>query len=409
MIRKLRMKFIAIAMGSLILVIVVLMGLINLLNYHRMIENADAVLDILVENDGAFPMPNNPNDFFGKRQMSPETPYETRFFIVHLDRQGEVLFADMGKIAAVDEGTAVSYAEEVWKKGTAEGFIGQYRYRQKEIDGGYLIVFLDCDRNIDSCRDFLMTSCGVSFFGIVLVFLLIFVLSKQAMRPVYESYEKQKQFITDAGHEIKTPLSIINADIDVLEMDIGENEWLEDIQKQTHRLSVLTKDLIYLAKMEEEDKKLQMIDLPFSDIVEETAQSFQALAISQNKSFSVNIEPMIMQYGDESALRQLVCILLDNAVKYSGEEGQVSLNMEKTGRTVSLSVYNTSAPVSKENIERLFDRFYRIDQSRNTITGGYGIGLSIAQAIVQAHKGDIRACTDDGHSLRITVSFPSRF
>lgn len=408
MIRKLRIKFIAITMSSILAVIVVLMGMVNLLNYQKMVEHADMMLDMLVENDGNFPMHPDSKDFFEQRKMSPETPYETRFFIVHLNDQSEVEYTDTGKVAAVDTETAISYAKEALEKGNTKGFIDQYRYQQKTIDDGTLFVFLDCNRNIDSFQDFLLISCGVSFFGILLVLLLILFFSKRAMKPFSENYEKQKRFITDAGHEIKTPLAIINADIDVLEMDIGENEWLTDIQKQANRLSVLTKDLIYLARMEEENKNLQMIDLPFSDIVEETAQSFQALAISQNKTITINVQPMIMLYGDEKAFRQLVSILLDNAIKYSGKDGDISLNLEAAGRSVKLSVENTSEAISKENIEHLFDRFYRIDHSRNTLTGGYGIGLSIAQAIVQAHKGEIHASTKDEHSLKITAKFPGK-
>ena len=406
MIRKLRIKFIIIAMSSIFAVIVLLMLLINLFNYSGMIEKSDRILDILIENGGVFPELNDPKEFFDKRRLSEETPYETRFFYVLLDKEGEVLDTDTGKIAAIDTKKAISYAKEVVNKEKDQDFIGQYRYRKKATKEGYLLVFLDCDRNMDSCWEFFITSCVVSVFGMFLVFLLIVIFSARAMKPVYESYEKQKRFITDAGHEIKTPLAIINADVDVLEMDVGENEWLEDIQKQTHRLAVLTKDLIYLAKMEEDNKNLQMIDFPFSDIVEETAQSFQALAISQNKTFLADIQPMLMLHGDENALRQLVSILLDNAVKYSGEAGKISLKLVKTGRSLRLSVSNTSEPITKENISRLFDRFYRVDQSRNTMTGGYGIGLSIAQAIVKTHKGEIKADTKDGHSLIITAVFP---
>lgn len=406
MIRKLRIKFIIIAMGSLLAVIVMLMGMINLLNYNRMIEHADAVLDILVENDGKFPKTLNAKDFFGEHKMSQETPYETRFFVVHLNEQEEVVYVDTGKVAAVNITTAASYVEKAIEKDKMEGFIGEYRYRKKAMDEGYMFVFLDCNRSMDSFQGFLVTSAGVSILGVFLVFLLILFLSGRAIKPVYESYEKQKRFITDAGHEIKTPLAIIHADIDVLKMDIGENEWLVDVQKQTKRLSELTKDLIYLAKMEEKNNHLQMIDLPFSDIVEETSQSFQALAVSQNKTITLNIQPMIKLFGDEKALRQLVSILLDNAIKYSEKEGAISLNLETSGRVVKLSIYNTSKKISKENIDHLFDRFYRMDQSRNSMTGGYGIGLSIAQAIVQAHKGNLRAWTKDEHSLTITATFP---
>ena len=222
-----------------------------------------------------------------------------------------------------------------------------------------------------------------------------------------ESYEKQKQFITDAGHEIKTPLTIIDADAEVLQADIGDNEWLEDIRAQTRRLAALTNDLIYLSKMEEADRKLQMIEFPFSDMVMETAQSFQALARTQEKSFLCQIQPMVPLCGDERALRQLVSILLDNALKYTGEGGSIRFTLQRQARVLHLEVWNTTRqPVSTGNLDMLFDRFYRMDRSRSSQTGGYGIGLSIAKAIVAAHKGKISAVSRDGKSLSIHVFLP---
>ena len=387
MIRKLRIKFIIIAMGSLLAVIVMLMGMINLLNYNRMIEHADAVLDILVENDGKFPKTLNAKDFFGEHKMSQETPYETRFFVVHLNEQEEVVYVDTGKVAAVNITTAASYVEKAIEKDKMEGFIGEYRYRKKAMDEGYMFVFLDCNRSMDSFQGFLVTSAGVSILGVFLVFLLILFLSGRAIKPVYESYEKQKRFITDAGHEIKTPLAIIHADIDVLKMDIGENEWLVDVQKQTKRLSELTKDLIYLAKMEEKNNHLQMIDLPFSDIVEETSQSFQALAVSQNKTITLNIQPMIKLFGDEKALRQLVSILLDNAIKYSEKEADVLGEWVKT----------LPEPFDKEMAE-----LYQEMEAQQTLESRIYKALDKLEALIQHNESDIKTWIPLEYNLQMT-------
>ena len=233
--------------------------------------------------------------------------------------------------------------------------------------------------------------------------ILVIVLSKKIVKPVIESYEKQKRFITDAGHEIKTPLTVIDADAEVLEMDCGDNEWLKDIRKQTAKLKDLTNNLIYLSRMEENQDKVVMIDFPISDIVEETAASFQALAVTQEKRFDCEIEPMLTCYGNEQNIQRLLEILLDNALKYSNAGGHISVKLKKNGKGIILSVYNTAEHVSKENISHIFERFYRLDESRNSKTGGYGIGLSIANAIVQAHKGKITAETEDEKSLKITV------
>ena len=191
-------------------------------------------------------------------------------------------------------------------------------------------------------------------------------------------------------------------------MEQGENEWTQDIQKQAQRLTALTKDLVYLAKMEESEDSIPMIEFPFSDVVSEAASSFQALAQTQGKKFQCNIQPMLSITGNEKALHQLVSILLDNALKYSPENGTVTLTVEKQNRSVRLSVFNTTAEkIAKENLSKLFDRFYRIDASRDSRTGGYGIGLSVAKAIVAAHNGKIQAQTEDGDSLQITVTLPT--
>ena len=409
MIRKLRRKLIAAAMLSLFLVLLIIMGTVNLLNYEKIVSRADQTLSILKENDGNFPQ----KPVFEPRRhdrdaLPPELPYESRFFSVLLDDAGQSISADIGKIAAVDTDEAVQFAQQVWGSGKKSGFMGDYRYARQELDGSTRIIFLDCTRDLSTFRAFLLASLGISALGLLAVLGLIFLFSNRIIRPVLESYEKQKQFITDAGHEIKTPLTIIDADAEVLGMEVGENEWLADIQAQTKRLADLTNHLILLSRMEEAQNQMQMLEFPFSDLVQEAAQSFQALAKTQEKSFTASIQPMISLRGDERALRQLVSTLLDNAVKYSGENGRVRLTLEKQGKSVLLSVENTIASPMPENLDRLFDRFYRADKSRNSQIAGYGLGLSIAKAITDAHKGKICAVSPDGETLSIRVTLPAQ-
>ncbi len=417
MIRKLRIKFTMMAMASLFLVLAVIVAGINALNYRGIIREADGILSILLENDGTFPRMDalKGDGKKGKEKekgmgmggpMSPETRYEIRHFSVRLGKDGKVVSADTGKISAVDTQEAIAYAEDVFAGGSQEGFVGIYRYRQQKDGDGALVVFVDCRRSLSTFRDFLATSCGISLLGMAAVLFLILLFSGRIIGPVSESYEKQKRFITDAGHEIKTPLAIIEADAEVLVMDMGENEWLSDIKRQAERLADLTDSLISLSRMEEGKEQLQMVDFPISDLVAETAQSFQTMAQMQGKKFASEICPMLFMRGDESAIQRLVTILLDNALKYSGENGEISLTLEKQGKTVRLSVYNTAENVERESLPHLFERFYRADSSRNSSTGGYGLGLSIAYAIVSAHKGKIAASTKDGKSMLITVSLP---
>ena len=231
----------------------------------------------------------------------------------------------------------------------------------------------------------------------------MFFLSARIVKPFSENYEKQKRFITDAGHELKTPLTIIDADTEVLEMDFGESEWLSDIQNQTKRLADLTNNLILLSRMEEEQPRELMVDFPLSDVVEETLGTFQALAKTQHKNLTGNIAPMISMRGDEKAIRRLVTILLDNAVKYSGENGEIAVTLEKQKRRVRLSVFNTTEFISKEHTQHLFDRFYTTDQSRTKKTTG--LGLAIAQRLVTRMGGQIVASLQNG-IFAIQVVFP---
>ena len=236
---------------------------------------------------------------------------------------------------------------------------------------------------------------------------MLLLFSGRIVRPIAESYEKQKRFITDAGHELKTPITIIRADADVLQAEMeAENEWITDIRAQTQRLAELTEDLVYLSRMEEENPSLQMQEFSLSELVEETAQSFQALARSKGKAFRSSVTPDLNVSGDEKALAKLVSILLDNAMKYSPEGGTVALSLEQAGKSARLVVKNSTLPMQKGNADRLFERFAREDSSRNSESGGFGLGLAIAKAVTEAHKGRIHAESEDGVSLTVAVELP---
>lgn len=412
MIRKLRIKLIIASMVSLLAVLLVIMSAVNIVYYRQVMQDADNTLALLAENNGFFPKTNReppPDEPFPKKELhlSPELPYETRYFFVTLSPDGSVQSVNTGKIAAVDTSDAIDYAQSVWEQGKTQGFADQYRFLVDSSSSETLILFLDCSRGLDNFKTLLFACISVSFVGSLLVLLLLIFLSGRIVRPFLENYEKQKQFITDAGHELKTPLTILNADAEILAMDYGENEWISDIQAQTKRLADLTNDLILLSRMEEEQTQLQMLELPLSDIAEETIAPFQAVARTQDKTLELHIQPMLSMRGDEKSLRKLFSILLDNAVKYSSPQSTISCTLERQKNLICLSVWNAVDHITKAQTEHLFDRFYRTDQSRNSQTGGYGLGLSIALAIVTAHKGKITASTADEASLRITVMFPA--
>lgn len=424
MIRKLRIKFITASMLALTLVLLVILGGINGMSYRKTVDDADAILAVLAESQGRFPqrLPPGEEEPFQKNPQSgkaggygmlrrqgftDETPYESRFFSVLLDEEGRVLSADTGKIAAVDESTAEEYARQVWESGKARGFLGVYRFTKSQEAEGCRIIFLDCGRSLSGFRAVLLASISLSMLGLLAVLVLLLLFSGRIVAPAAESHEKQRRFITDAGHEIKTPLTIIGADADLLELEWGESEWLTDIKRQTQRLTGLTNDLIALSRMDEEKPQLQCIEFPLSDVVEEVAQAFLGPAKAKQITVEMEIQPLLSFNGEEKAIRQLVSILMDNAVKYAPEKGRIRLRLEKEGRCLKLSVGNTTAqPVEKEQLSRMFDRFYRADASRNSATGGYGLGMAIARGIVDAHRGKIQAVSPEEKRLLVLVSLP---
>ncbi|MBQ9783474.1 MAG: HAMP domain-containing histidine kinase [Clostridia bacterium] len=411
MIKKLKIKFIALAMVSLLILLSVLVLAMNLINYTSVVREADEILSLLSHNKGRFPAPGEDGDFKGNKvppHMSPELPYEIRYFSVLLTQDGNVLLTETSRITAVDSSEASQYAKEVLASDQERGFTDQFRFIRFEENDAVRITFLDCGRQLDSVRSFLLTSAGIALIGFVLVFFVMFFCSGRIIRPIAQSYEKQKRFITDAGHEIKTPLTIIRANADILEMEYGKNEALADIQQQSARLASLTADLVSLARMEESDGSLPMIDFPLSEIVRETVHPFQSLAQTQGKELTCQIQPMLTLHGNSKAIQQLLSILLDNAMKYSPEGGRIAVSLSGTHRAMTLRVYNTTAqPIAKEDLPFVFDRFFRTDPSRSSETGGHGIGLSIAKAIVHSHGGKIQASTKDGMSFCITVTFPA--
>lgn len=393
MYRKLQYKFVGIAMGSLLLIIVVIIGAINIYNYYYMNNIANGLLQQLADNNGRFPQyeqEEQVDSILGNNyKITPETSFETRFFTVRIAQAGTGLEVNVSSIAAVSSEQAEQYARSVLSRKNSTGYWDFYKYLVVERSDSTLIIFLDRYTQIQSVRAFSCISCLIGIMSLAVMFILVSLLSERAIKPVIESAEKQKRFITDAGHEIKTPLAIISANTEVLELNQGKNEWTESIRKQTNRLDTLVKRLLTLSKTEEERVQFVFTELAASDLVWETVISFEPLATGQGKHFDVNIEPDLTVNGDEISFRQLVSILLDNAIKYTRDQGEIRVTLKRQGKAVVLEVCNRSDAMPEGDLNRLFDRFFRADPSRSRVSGSYGIGLSIAKAIVQAHKGKI--------------------
>lgn len=351
---------------------------------------------------------------------SPELAYETRYFTVLFDESENAVLVDTGRISAVSESEAVEYAAKALNRKGSSGFIGDYRYLVGEADENNcrMVIFRDCGIGLQNFRNFRNISIFVSLLCLIGVGILVFLASGRIVRPVAESYEKQKRFITDAGHEIKTPLSIITADAEVLEMELendsedsGEagsvssgNEWISDIKTQTKRLSELTQDLISLSKMEETSTMLEMKDLDLSALLKSQTGSFGAVATASNKTISSNIEDGIHIQGDQKSIESLLSIVLDNAVKYCPENGHIDVTASRYKKGAKIELTNdTEETLSAEECKNMFERFYRTDASRNSATGGHGIGLSMAKAIVSKHKGRITAASGSEKKLTVTI------
>ena len=343
--------------------------------------------------------PDKPGEKHDDR-FSPETPFQTRYFSVVVSG-GEITSYSLDNIAAVDETDAKSYAEQIIDDGADEGFIGIYRYMVTSCDDitdGIRIIFVDCRQEIESFRNSLVYSVGVSLIGFLAVFMLVLFWSKKIFKPVAESYEKQKRFITDASHEIKTPLTIIDANTEVIEMVNGESEWTQNTRKQVKRLTSLTNQMVALSRLDENPEPKEKIEFDISDVAYEVVDHFSTLSEVKGKKIKTDIEDGVRYIGDENSIRQLISILVDNAMKYAVESKDIEISLRRDGRKVRFVLQNMTEGMEEGSQDILFERFYRPDSSRNSETGGSGIGLSLAKSIVEAHKGKITAkCDKNGY------------
>lgn len=403
--KKLRKKFIFFSVGVVFIVLILIAGCVNLINLSQLNYRSEAVSEILVENDGEFPkMKNNGDTDFLKDRLSPEMAFSNRFFTVKTDVEKNVITVNTGDVYLTSATEAVEYAKNVLKTGNQTGFLNGFKYTVSEKDYGILIVFVDVSRDFSVFYSTLRNSFLVSAIVLVAVAVLSLILSKKAVSPMVLAYEKQKRFITDASHELKTPLAIINTSADVLEMEKGTSKWTDNIHKQVIRLNELIGNLITLTKLEEE-QKIEKKEFSFSDIIKEIFYEYELIMSNSNKKIVGDIDEGINFVGDEKLIRQFITILLDNSMKYAKENSTVNISLKKQNRKIVFSVENEADGLEVKNYDVLFERFYRSDNSRNSKTGGYGIGLSVAKTIVLQHKGKISAESSDGKSIIFKAKF----
>ena len=413
MIEKLQKRFIFITIVSLFIVLLVILGTINFFNIVKFENKSNELIDIIIQNDGILPRKfNKPKDIPPhnrpfKFDYSDETPYQTRYFYTKVYRNNTVSI-DIKNIASIGYLEAREISDKVLNSNKVSGYKGIYKFKVVSKFDYDFVVFLDCRQEIVVVTDFAILSFLVGFVALILFSILLITLSKKVIRPFIESSEKQKRFITDAGHELKTPISIVLANTEVIEIYNGESEWTKSIKNQINRLSDLIKGLLTLAKMDESNFKLEVEKFSCSDVVNKLIENFYTLFDSKNIDVHFNVGENIEIIGNRSNFYNLISILLDNSVKYTNYRGHIKIFLVDKDNKIEFLILNSCDENLKGDLEYLFDRFYRIDKSRSRESGGYGIGLSIAKSIVKAHKGKISA-NGYGKEVQFKVVLPKKF
>ncbi len=444
MVKQLQKKFIISAMTAVTILLVVLIGGINVFNYLTTSGDNDRLMEMLCYNfetstmwngysasdnnqppqnlssvgqntvtgtdtsgsqdnpddqnnadfqppqdNGTKPPDDKKNGDFGKHDK--DAIKSARYAAVALDTDGNILRTDVTHISSLTEDEVTAFAQALKDTQTGTGTYNGYLYRISDAKraSGKVIILLDNGMQISSLFTVLFISVGAGIFGWLLMLLLVILLSKKTIAPVARSIEKQKQFVTNAGHEIKTPLAIILANTDAMELHNGENKWSKNIRAQTLRLSGLMQNLLMLAKMDESSAKLPMCSFDISTAAEDTVNAFTEPAALKGVMIEQDIQKGLNLNGNRDSIIQLMTVLLDNAVKYTESGGTIRAKLSGNEKNITLSIANTCEPI--DHPEKLFDRFYRGDSARTQKNGGYGIGLSVAQAIAELHKGTITA------------------
>lgn len=421
-IKKLRRKFIFIALVSISVAMFFVAVLVNITDIFQNDIQMVSLIDLIIENGGTLdrtddaklPDAEDPSAKSAGRNanakneettvdsggrlagFSPEFRYSTRYFTVIFDKNGDVKQVYDDHISAVNREQIINIASSAVESSLPYGHInGSYFYKYADYEDGKIVVLVDDYQNMNSRARLIALTILILTIGIFLSLVLLMIFSRKLIRPEIDNVNRQKQFITNASHELKTPLAVISANTEVIEAIDGESEWTDAIKRQVERMNALIKNLVSIAKNDEKDSgKIEMTDL--SKLAEESAEPFIPLIEGKKLKFEKDIKPDVNIKTDGSKIRQLVGILLDNAAKYCDDGGTVAMKLEKeSSKSAKLIVSNSYAKGKDTDTTKFFDRFYREDSSHNQ-TGGFGIGLSIAQSICENTGGSIKAEYKDG-------------
>lgn len=412
MIRTLRRKFIFTAMLAVTILLVGLLGSINVINTILNARQTDMRLDMLLAEESS-PIPQMPPKFGGGEEhgflrfpLTENTRMSSVYFVVRTDPDGTVVQTNVSRIATVTEEQATSLAQTVQANGNREGRISGFRYRSASLpnDVGTVWLFLDTSEQANTTMRLFLLSVLIGIACWLAMFLIVFLLSARAIRPIAANLERQRQFVTDAGHEIKTPLAIIGANTEAMELHNGESKWSRNIREQVIRLNGLMQNLLTLAKIDEINVSLTREPLSLSALTEEGSDMFREAMELKHLQVERRIQPDLTVNANRDLMSRLISILMDNALKYTPTGGSVVIELFRTDKAIQLVVANECENLPNCPAEKLFDRFYRADPARTQKSGGYGIGLSAAQSIVEAHGGNISALYRDEHTIAFFVT-----
>lgn len=403
MMKTLRKKFVLFAMSAVTILLVVLVGAINGLNWIVLDEQSDSVLHSLANADEKF----GQMEIYGRRPFAPALDADTikaaRFFTVRVDQSGKIVEVDLDQISSVSAEQAVQYAQRI----TAEqGRLDGYKYEVRHLGPEQLIFFMDTANQWQNFMIVLSLSTAIALACWFALLPLVILLSGWFARPIIAGMEKQKQFITNAGHELKTPLAIIQSNNDAATLIYGETKYSRNIRQQTQRLNTLMSNLLTLAKLDEEaELPSEMVDI--SQLIAEMIPAYGDAALEKQIRFTASVQPRVQLQVHRGTFQQMVLILLDNAVKYTPEGGMIHLTLNGEGDRVLLVEENTCPENMTDDPERLFERFYRGDSARTQegLNAGYGIGLSAARAIAENFGGTLSAEYPDAGRIRFTARF----
>lgn len=405
MIKRLRYKFIAISTLALLVVVVTIIGSITLVSFYRSRQEVNNVLTILVRNEGQLTANSNlaskQRPFLSPRQTH-EGIFQYRFFSAQVDREGDLIEINDSHIMTVPNSAMRRMINLAYKRGRSSGSMVYrdtiYGYQMKFQHGHYTLVFLDQSILMAETHDLMKIGILLGICGVILYAIVLILFSRRAIRPIITAEKRQREFISNAGHELKTPLAVISANNEMEEMTSGESEWTKSNKEQIARLTRLINNLIALTRLNEQPN-MQFTHLDASQATKEVCHNFKAVIGRNELKFNYHIKEGLAIYGDQRYYTELVNILLDNANKYCDPHGSIVLRLHevKRSKSVQLDISNSFAAGKDIDYSKFFDRFYRADTAhQESGKNGFGIGLSMAQRIVSDFKGKINATYKDG-------------